>query len=211
VLPSEHQLVGEFGVSRPTIVRALEILRQQGWIDAEQGRGRFVRGRPAVPAPQHERHGSVILNADGFGQDAITIRHVLAPRRVAILLGSESDPMVLMRLWLRSFDGEPVELISAYFPLEIAEGTDLGSDQPIPGGVRQHLEIRKRIRFHHVTETITTRMPTPDESRLLQISGLTPVLCLWVVGRDAATQALEVAEAVLPGDRHELEDTYLLT
>ena len=48
LLPSEHQLVAEFGVSRPTIVKSLAILRQEGWIDTQQGRGSFVRGRPAL-------------------------------------------------------------------------------------------------------------------------------------------------------------------
>ena len=50
LLPSEHQLVSDFGVSRPTIVKALSALRQDGWIDTQQGRGSFVRGRPALAA-----------------------------------------------------------------------------------------------------------------------------------------------------------------
>jgi len=45
LLPSEHQLVSEFGVSRPTIVKALSALRQDGWIDpAGQGQ---LRPRPS--------------------------------------------------------------------------------------------------------------------------------------------------------------------
>ena len=46
LLPSEHQLVEEFGVSRPTIVKSLSALRQDGWIDTQQGKG-SVRARPA--------------------------------------------------------------------------------------------------------------------------------------------------------------------
>ena len=55
LLPSEHQLVTEFGVSRPTIVRALTALRQDGWIETQQGRGSFVRGRPALAGAQRTR------------------------------------------------------------------------------------------------------------------------------------------------------------
>ncbi|MCG5221202.1 winged helix-turn-helix domain-containing protein, partial [Streptosporangium sp. KLBMP 9127] len=47
LLPSENQLIQEFGVSRPTVVAALRVLREQGWIESQQGKGRFVRGRPA--------------------------------------------------------------------------------------------------------------------------------------------------------------------
>ena len=45
LLPSESQLVREFGVSRPTVVRALQVLQSQGWIDREHGRGTFARNR----------------------------------------------------------------------------------------------------------------------------------------------------------------------
>jgi GntR family transcriptional regulator len=46
-LPSEAQLVREFGASRSTVVRALEFLRQEGWIQGVQGRGRIVLQRTA--------------------------------------------------------------------------------------------------------------------------------------------------------------------
>src|SRR6266581_5121574 len=55
LLPSEHQLVAEFGVSRPTIVKSLAILRQDGWIDTQQGKGSFVRGRPALADAERTR------------------------------------------------------------------------------------------------------------------------------------------------------------
>jgi GntR family transcriptional regulator len=34
LLPSEHQLSDEFQIARPTVVRALRVLRQDGWIEA---------------------------------------------------------------------------------------------------------------------------------------------------------------------------------
>ena len=45
----------DFGVSRPTIVKALSALRQDGWIETQQGRGSFVRGRRRWPG--HSGHG----------------------------------------------------------------------------------------------------------------------------------------------------------
>lgn len=43
LLPSEPQLAREHGMSRPTVVRALELLRRDGLIESQQGRGTFVR------------------------------------------------------------------------------------------------------------------------------------------------------------------------
>src|ERR1039458_10846323 len=64
LLPSENQLSGEFGIARPTVVRALRVLRQEGWIDTQQGRGSFVRGRPALAGGAAERRGLVALDRD---------------------------------------------------------------------------------------------------------------------------------------------------
>ena len=41
-LPSERQLVEDFGVSRITVVKALDILDQEGLIERQHGRGNFV-------------------------------------------------------------------------------------------------------------------------------------------------------------------------
>lgn len=56
-LPSENTLAKEFGVARPTVLKALGILRQDGWIESQQGKGHFVRGRPSAAgvSPQYAR------------------------------------------------------------------------------------------------------------------------------------------------------------
>src|SRR5579859_3417346 len=61
LLPSEHQLVTDFGVSRPTIVKALSSLRQDGWIETQQGKGSFVRGRPALSGAERSRPAESVL------------------------------------------------------------------------------------------------------------------------------------------------------
>jgi len=47
-LPSENQLTERFRTSRPTVRRALALLKSQGLVTTEQGRGAFVRARPHV-------------------------------------------------------------------------------------------------------------------------------------------------------------------
>ena len=64
LLPSEHQLTGEFQIARPTVVRALRVLRQDGWIETQQGKGSFVRGRPALAGLEWARHGAAELDRD---------------------------------------------------------------------------------------------------------------------------------------------------
>src|SRR5579859_7482096 len=64
LLPSEHQLSEEFQIARPTVVRALRVLRQDGWIETQQGKGSFVRGRPALAGLEMARPGEEALNRD---------------------------------------------------------------------------------------------------------------------------------------------------
>ena len=47
-LESENQLAERFGTSRPTVRRATALLKAEGLLTTEQGRGVFVRARPQV-------------------------------------------------------------------------------------------------------------------------------------------------------------------
>lgn len=208
LLPSEAQLIREFAVSRPTVVRALEVLRSQGWIDREHGRGSFVRNRAVLA--DRTRPGKLIIDEAGSaGQGTILdVGRVPVPPAVATLLRTPPGTPALLRRLLIERDGEPSELISSWFPLDVAEGTDLAKPEPIPGGVYQHLHAVKRVRLDHIAEHIRARLATAEESRLLNMAKRGAVLNLLLVVYDADDQPLEVVDAVLPGDLHELEDLY---
>jgi GntR family transcriptional regulator len=208
LLPSETQLVREFAVSRPTVVRALEVLRSQGWIDREHGRGSYVRNRAVLA--DRTRPGKLIIDEAGSaGQGTILdVGRAAAPSAVAMLLRTPPDTPALLRRQLIERDGEPSELVSSWFPLDVAEGTDLAKAEPIPGGVHAHLHVVKRVRFDHVAERIRARLATAEESRLLNMAKRGAVLNLLLAVYDADDRPLEVVDAVLPGDVHELEDLY---
>jgi Transcriptional regulators len=93
-----------------------------------------------------------------------------------------------------------------YFPLEIALGTDLEKPDPLPRGVRHHLEALKHVRFDHITERLTARKPTEQEAELLGSSD--PVLGVLATVHDPAGSVLMVMSVALPGELHELEDVY---
>lgn len=54
-LPSERQLMARYGVSRPTLSKALTALAAEGLIVKEQGRGNFLVPRPCEDPAQPER------------------------------------------------------------------------------------------------------------------------------------------------------------
>ncbi|MGW0409871.1 GntR family transcriptional regulator [Streptomyces collinus] len=210
-VPSENQLVQAFGMSRPTVVRALELLKRDGWLESRQGFGTIVRGRPAV-AEQKSRRGREALERDESQTPGrlVAVDRVPVPVRVASVLGLPKRAEVLMRRFLVEEEGEAVELVSSYFPAGLVDGTELGSSEPLGAGVREHLEGRKKVRFDHVTERVSARLPDAGEAELLGLPDGVPVLSVLVIGFDASGQALQVSDVLLPADRQELEDTYRL-
>ncbi|MGI5161523.1 GntR family transcriptional regulator [Microbispora sp. CA-102843] len=209
LLPSENQLINEFGVSRPTVVAALRMLREQGWIESQQGKGRFVRGRPALASLEQPRPGHAYLtNAETSSAELLEAGAVAAPNRIAALLDLSPKSKAFLRRRLVSRGGEPSEIVSLWLPLDLSEGTDLTSAEPLAQGVREHIQARKGVRFDHVIEQITARMPTSDEVKRLGMPKSTPVLDVYAAVRDPGGRPLAVLAVVLPADRHELEDAY---
>nr|WP_280905729.1 GntR family transcriptional regulator [Streptomyces sp. MAA16] len=97
-VPSENQLVQAFGMSRPTVVRALELMKRDGWLESRQGFGTIVRGRPAV-AEHEDRRGSGALARDETQASGrlVEVGQVPVPARVASVLGLPKRAEVLVR------------------------------------------------------------------------------------------------------------------
>ena len=213
LLPSEHQLVSDFGVSRPTIVKALASLRQDGWIDTQQGRGSFVRGRPALAGAERTRPAQSVLELPeaSLSGELVQAGVKLAPGYVTRLLGLEPGAKAFLRQRLLGDDGGPVELASVWLPMELASGTSLASPELLDESIRHHLQVRKKVRFDHAVERISARQPTGEEAGLLHVATDSPVLNVIVTAYDAAARPLQVVDIVLPGDRREIHDAYPFT
>lgn len=213
LLPSEHQLSDEFQIARPTVVRALRVLRQDGWIETQQGKGSFVRGRPALAGAERTRpaHSVLELPEASLSGELVQAGVKLAPGYVTRLLGLEPGAKAFLRQRLLGDGDGPVELASVWLPLELASGTSLASPDLLDESIRHHLQARKKIRFDHAVERISARQPTGEEAGLLQVAPGSPVLNVIVTAYDPAARPLQVTDIVLPGDRHEIHDAYPFT
>lgn len=210
LMPTEAQLTAEFGVSRATVVRALQLLKADGWVESHQGRGTYVRAAPTGAVPVR-RGAELFTVAEPAGRsELLHAGPAVPPAAVAAVLGLASGVPAFLRRRLVTVEGEPVELVSAWFPTAVAEDTDLDSAGPLPEGTREHLARRKRLTIERVTERITARTATTEETRTLTLPRRVPVLDLLVTGYDSTGQPVEAVSLILPADRHELEDAYTL-
>ena len=210
MLPSEHQLTAEFGVARPTVVRALRTLRADGWIATQQGKGSFVRGRPALAEVTAQRRGAAELDRDESREHGELVEAEMTdpPPRIAALLGAAEGERVLRRARLVRWDGEPAEIVTWWIPAALAEGTGLDGQEPVRGGVRAHLARQTGKRIDHVVEQVVARHPQPSEVELLGVARTAPVLAVYVTAREASGKPVLVLDIAMPGDRQELEDAY---
>ncbi|TMR98888.1 GntR family transcriptional regulator [Nonomuraea basaltis] len=165
LLPSEHQLMAEFAMARPTVVKALSVLRDQGWIVTHQGKGRFVRGRPAIPTGQQVRAGRELLDRKEVQVSSrlLSAEEVPAPNRIASYLGIKPKAPVVLRRFLVEHDNEPTEISSTWLPVSTAQGTALAGSEELKQGVRRYVEAATRTALDHIVEHITARNPTKEE------------------------------------------------
>jgi GntR family transcriptional regulator len=210
-LPSESQLAAEFSVSRNSVLKALGILRQDGWIESQQGVGHFVRGR--MPAgrgsPSYARTG---LDLDE--STAVELLHVgpiLAPPRIARLLHIPDGTPVYERRRRTVSDTGPVDLVTTYLPVDIAVGTDLTKASRVAGGMLAHIAAKKNLRADYADELLTARRSTDEEAELLGLEAGDPVLSVVITAHQANGDPIATSVVLLPGDRHEIEDSYPLS
>lgn len=211
-LPSESQLGERYGVSRPTVRRALQTLEQEGLISAHVGRGRIVRDRRTmVYRPQQEFEPRRSTTMDRFttalseegrqASQSIEVAVESASGLVAERFGVAEGTPVVARKRVRFIDGEPFNINDTYYILDLAAGTEVMNPADIPQGSNFVIEALIGPEVRAVDE-IYVRMPNPDETRRLKLSTGTPVAVHYCTGYTHDEKVIRVEYFVIPGDRH---------
>jgi len=219
-LQSENELAERYGTSRPTVRRAIALLKAEGLVSTEQGRGAFVRPRPHVRLllsgenfRRHRRAGVSCFNAQVAEQGQVPeqrlleVTRVAASNEVALRLGVDRDSLVVVRRRLFLVNEEPVALCDSYYPGDVADGTALAKPERIAGGAYRLIEdpsgpIARALK--RSVDELVCRMPTPWEVDALGLAPGVPVVRILRTVYDSQGTAVEVQETVAAADKHEL-------
>jgi GntR family transcriptional regulator len=219
-LPSENELAERYGTTRPTVRRALALLKAEGLVNTEQGRGAFVRPEPHVRLllsgdsfRRHRRAGRSGFNAqvEEQGQTPeqrlLEVGRVVPPGEVALRLDVDEDAQVVVRRRLFLVNGEPVAFCDSYYPADVADGTALAAPDRIVGGAYGLIEdpagpIGRRLK--RSVDDLVCRMPTPEEVDGLKLASGVPVIRTLRTVYDGEGRAVEVQHTVAAADRHQL-------
>ncbi|MGH3671485.1 MAG: GntR family transcriptional regulator [Pseudonocardiaceae bacterium] len=218
-LDSEWKLAQQYQTSRPTVRRAVAVLKAEGLVITEQGRGAFVRSQPhvrlLVTGANYRRHRNAGL--PGFNaqvaeqgqrpaQRLLEVGTVVAPPEVAMRLDVEEDTPVVVRRRVFLIEDQPVALYDSYYPVDMAAGTAIAESRLIRGGALAVIEDPagpiRRTAARSVDE-LTARMPTRPEIDHLRLSPGVPVVRVLRTIYDIEGAPLEVQDSVAAADRHD--------
>jgi GntR family transcriptional regulator len=212
-LPSETELMAAHGAARGTVRQAIMVLKGEGLVLTEHGRGAFVRLRPPLHRLAYDRFsrrnraagkGPFLADAKASGYstgvDSLSVRREKASAEVARRLGLRAGTSVVVRQRRYLTDDQPVELATSYIPGSIARGTAIENADTGPGGIYARIE-EKGYTLDHFEEEIMGRMPTPEESRALDMSGGVPVLEFVRLAQATDGTIVELCQTVMAADR----------
>ncbi len=179
-IPSEMELAGRFRVSQGTVRKAIDELAAENLVMRKQGKGTFV----ATHAEQHVQYRFLKLLPDtgdarveGPAQRLVVdCRRVRASADVARALALRSGDAVMQAKRILSFAGVPTILEDIWLPGQAFKGLTAEQLANYQGPTYAMFELDFGVRMVRAEEKIRAVLPDEEQTRLLQVSPMTPLL-----------------------------------
>ncbi|WP_116997951.1 GntR family transcriptional regulator [Desertimonas flava] len=196
LLPSESDLSAQFGASRVTIRKALDLVREDGLIAARQGFGWFVATEPVRQSLEQLGTIEAQLASDGRSNErrVLEFAFVEPPARVAALLGPDT---VLRVKRVNLADGEPFAVVTVWCPADL--GRKLSRDDVEQRSFHELLGVQLR----GATQTIGADAASGADAQLLRVPAGAPLLTCQRVTTDIDGRPVLVSEHLFPAHRTE--------
>jgi len=196
LLPSESELSGAYDVSRVTVRKALDILRDEGLVDSRQGFGWFVATDPVRQSLGRLGTIEEQLAELGVGSErrVVGFRFTAAPPRVRQVLGVDT---VLEVRRVNHADGQPFARVTVWCREDVGARLSRADVESSPFYELVDVSIGGAV------QTIGAAAASREDADLLAVPVGSPVLRCERVTRGVDGRALLVSEHVFPGHRTE--------
>ncbi|GCB49251.1 GntR family transcriptional regulator [Streptomyces sp. NL15-2K] len=210
LLPSGRDLAEQWDVSRATVVKAYDVLRNDGLVVARQGSGFTVAETPVARPAGGRRAGSTRVSGGAPYRRLGVPDRTVPPPHVAEALGLKPREEALRRIRLVLLDdGSPLSLVTAWFPPAIADAAPrLAASGPIAEGTTHYVRRQTGRSPAEGVDITTVRLATEDEARLLEVETPTAVAVVLHVALDQSRQPLVCEEGVTASHVFEQVDNY---
>jgi GntR family transcriptional regulator len=211
-LPVITDLAEDRGVNQHTVRQAYKLLESQGVVSILGRHGTVVR-TPAIRIPL-SRYGRVMapggsrgpwetatadLGLDGR-METIDVGEVPAGPDIADVLEIEPGASVHRRRRRATIAGQTHHTQTAWYPLHVAERVGLIGTEKVVGGIYGAM-TGAGMPPAEMDETVTARMPTPEEAAELRTKAGIPLLLVERITRDQEGAVVELLRVVTPADR----------
>jgi GntR family transcriptional regulator len=196
LLPSESDLSGEFGVSRVTVRRALELLRDEGLVDSRQGFGWYVSAEPVVQqlASLETIERQLADRGVKAQRRVIEFAFVDAPTHVAEVLGATQ---VLRVKRVNLADGGPFAVVTVWCPADLGQHLSRRDVEQKPFYELLGVALRG------ATQRIGAAAVGPTDADLLEVPVGSPVLRCQRITTDTSGAPVLMSEHIFPAHRTE--------
>lgn len=211
MLPSQPALAREFGLAQTSITRAIGLLKQEGLVQVEGGRGATVLEVPTVKRTRHANHrgsgGSFASEMERAGLEPETplvlCDVVDPPAEIANHLQLDTEQVLLRKRHMLG-SKRPMQIAASYIPISIAGGKDIAYPDTGPTGMYKRLAERG----HRVTrfiEEIEVRRSNRAEADFFNVAA-TPgsVIEVTRVAYDSQDRPIEATSNVFPATQWKL-------
>ncbi|MEN2418325.1 GntR family transcriptional regulator [Streptomyces rimosus] len=199
-LPSEAQLVDRYRVSRPTVRKAVSLLKAEGLIEVIHGKGSYVKAVPAPPLTIERtvtRKGKTFTTPQGIWEQ-ITPPTVYRTRTTAVTgppLGlPEDEELFACDRVLRHPKTGTRALHRTLIPFATADIAPSLAEAPDASPTDIYAALTAAGHKLTWTETVRARMPLADERSALELPDATPVVHLLAVTHGTDLQPLLLEE-----------------
>jgi GntR family transcriptional regulator len=196
-LPTTNELMETYHVGSPTVRRALQVLKDEGFIEGRRGSGVYARERHPIDAV------SYVPTEGGYAYALISVQEIAPPAEIQQAFAIDAGTPVILRHRLMTLDATPVELSWSYYPKDLAKETALTEPRRIRGGAEKilaglgHAPVQYR-------ETVAVRLPTTYELEQLDLPDDVPVLRQFRILYAANNEPVEATVMVKGGHRYEV-------
>lgn len=200
-LPSEHELVVQFGISRMTVNRALRELVTQARVVRVAGVGSFVaENKPQSTLLQIANIASEIrARGHDYGYQLITAERMTSPADVTAWLDLRSGESVFHSVCLHLENGVPVQLEDRYVnPRVVPDYLDLNLSNLQPSEY-----LVRNVPFDQIEHLVDAVLPTAEQAVRLAMPAVEP--CLLLTRRTwTRTVPVTLVRCLHPASRYRL-------
>ena len=203
-LASEGDLAGEYGTSRVTVRRALDLLRREGLVTSRRGSGWFVALDPVrQPLGRVTTVEAAVEAAGGTpSRRILAFGFVLPPPAAATALRAGPGAEVLCVERLNLADDEPFALVTVWVRADL--GADLSRADVERAPFHDLLPLRG-VELGTVHQAITAEVAGARAARRLDLAAGEPLLLVRRVTHDAAGVPVLYSEHRYPATRTTFE------